>query len=142
MRRSRFAISFETPDDIRARSSVGDALSFDLHSPDSSDELSLAEWRLAGLDLIAALLGFTHLIFVCAYVVLATDVPSSFSLDNPLVPGLLAIVLDGAACAAMVMRRRFDLAPHNVIRGLCGYVALSGLLWTWFGFTVQDDAFV
>jgi hypothetical protein len=43
MRRSRFAIAFESNDELLARSSVRDALSFDLHSPDSSDEFSLAE---------------------------------------------------------------------------------------------------
>ena len=142
MRRSRFAISFETNDGIRARSSVRDALSFDLHSPDSSDEFSLAEWRLAGLDLIAVLLGFTHLIFVAAYLILARNVPSSLALDNPLIPAALVIILDGAACAAMLLRRRFDFAPHAVIRGLCVYVAASGLLWTWFGQAVQDDTFL
>src|SRR4051794_28817681 len=142
MRRARFAIAFETNDELLARSSVRDALSFDLHSPDSSDELSLAEWRVAGLDLIAILLGFTHLIFLVAYVLLASKVPIAPTLDNPLLPSVLAIALDCAAGAAMVMRRRIDVAPHSVIRALCVYVALSGLLWTWFGRTVQDDVFV
>src|SRR4051794_34752317 len=142
MRRSRFAIAFETNDELLARSSVRDALSFDLHSPDSSDELSLAEWRLAGVDLIAGLLGFTPPIFVAAYFLLARDGPSSITLGNPLIPSVLVVALDFAACAAMLMRRRFDFAPHAVIRGLCVYVALSGLLWTWFGEAVQDDAFI
>src|SRR3954453_668285 len=142
MRRARFAIAFETNDELLARSSVRDALSFDLHSPDSSDELSLAEWRVAGLDLIAILLGFTHLIFLVAYVLLASKVPIAPTLDNPLLPSVLAIALDCAAGAAMVMRRRIDVAPHSVIRALCVYVALSGLLLPWFGRTVQDDVFV
>ncbi len=142
MRRSRFAIAFETNDELLARSSVREALSFDLHSPDSSDEFSLAEWRLAGLDLIAILLGFTHLHFRRRLCIAGIEgIPISPTLDNPLVPSLLAIALDGVAGAAMLMRRRIDLAPHSAIRALCVYVALSGLLWTWFGETVQDDAF-
>ena len=142
MRRSRFVKAIDAKDDLRPRSSVRDALWFDLHSPDSSDELSLAEWRLAGLDLIALLLGFTHLIFLAAYVLLASDVPSAFNLDNPLIPSALSILLDAAAGAAMLMRRKFDVPPHSVIRALCVYVAVSGLLWTWFGQTVQDDGFL
>jgi len=60
MRRSRFAKAFETSDTIRQRTSVREAFWFDLRTPDTSGERSLADWRVAGLDLIALLLGFTH----------------------------------------------------------------------------------
>ena len=49
MRRSRFASTLETNDEIRARTSVREAMRFDLRHPESSDERSLAEWRVAGL---------------------------------------------------------------------------------------------
>ena len=35
-----------------------------------------------------------------------------------------------------------SLAPHTAFRFLCVYLAAAGLLWTWFGHTVADDAFV
>jgi len=115
---------------------------FDLRHPESSGERSLADWRVAGLDFMAILLGFTHLLFAIAYVVLAERVPHTFEFDNPLIPALLTLFVDGAACTALVARRRFNFPSHVVVRSLCVYLAVSGLLWTWFGRTVQDDAFV
>ncbi|WP_051531694.1 EAL domain-containing protein [Sphingomonas sp. URHD0057] len=142
MRRSRFAASFETNDEILARTSVREAMRFDLRKSDSSGEHSLAEWRVAGLDFTAMLLGFTHLLFTIAYLVLADGIPTTVTFDNPLIPSLLALLVDGGACAALLTRRRFNFSAHVVVRSLCAYVALSGLLWTWFGHAVQDDAFV
>ena len=142
MRRSRFAISFETSDNIRQRTSVREAFWFDLRSPDSSDERSLAEWRVAGLELIALMLGFTHLLFAMAYLLLSPKIPLAPTLDNPLVPVVLALALDAGAATALLTRRRFDFAAHTIVRALCVYLAASGLIWTWFGQSVQDDAFV
>ena len=142
MRRSRFAKSAEANDGGSARASVRDAFWFDVRIPDTSDERSLADWRLAGLDLIAVLMGFTHLIFGASYLILAARLPGAFNFDNPLIPLTLVIAVDGAACAGMMLRPRFDLPSHHVVRALCAYVALSGLLWTWFGDTVLDDQFV
>ena len=142
MRRSRFAISFEGKDSIPQRPSVGEAFWFDLRSPDTRDERSLAEWRVAGLELIALLLGFTHLLFAVGYILLSPKVSWAPSLDNPLIPAFLALALDAGAATALLTRQRFDFASHTIVRALCVYVAASGLIWTWFGQTVQDDAFV
>ena len=142
MRRSRFAQTFESNDAIRARTSVNEAMRFDLRHPESSDERSLADWRVAGLDLIALLLGATHLLITIAYVVLSKNLQFCACLDNPLIPSGLVILLDGVAATALLTRHRFNFSPHVVVRSLCVYVALSGLLWTWFGQTVEDDAFV
>ena len=142
MRRSRFAAAFEARNTGRDRTTVGEAMSFDLSRPESSDERSLADWRVAGLDLIAVLLGFTHLLFTGAYLELSRDLQFCICLDNPLIPASLALALDGLAAGALLTRRRFGFASHTVVRCLCIYVAASGLIWTWFGQTVQDDAFV
>jgi diguanylate cyclase (GGDEF)-like protein len=142
MRRSRFVAAIEARDGNRDRTSVREAMRFDLRNPASSDERSLADWRLAGLDLIALLLGFTHLLFAAAYLVLSRDLQFCVCLDNPLIPASLVLALDGVAATALLTRRRFGFASHSVVRCLCAYVALSGLIWTWFGQTVQDDAFV
>ena len=141
MRRSRFANTVESNDAIRARTSVREAMRFDLRHPESSDERSLADWRVAGLDLIAVLLGATHLLITAAYVVLSEKLQFCACLDNPLIPSGLVILLDGVAIAALLTRHRFNFASHVVVRSLCVYIAVSGLLWTWFGQTVEDDAF-
>lgn len=142
MRRSRFASAFETNDEIRSRTSVREAMRFDLRHPESADERSLADWRVAGLDLIAVLMGFTHVLITVAYVVLSPSIKHCACFDNPLIPSALAIALDGAAVAALLARQRFNFSPQLVVRCLCIYIALSGLLWTWFGRTVQDNPFI
>jgi len=142
MRRSRFAKPIEASDTIVERASVRDALWFDLHSPDTSDEASLADWRVAGLEHIALLLGFTHALITSAYVMLTPSIQTCLCTDNPLIPSLATIGLDIAAAVGIMVRKRFDFAPHTVVRSLCAYLAVSGLLWTWFGQSVRDDAFV
>jgi len=141
MRRSRFANTVESNDAIRARTSVREAMRFDLRHPESSDERSLADWRVAGLDLIAVLLGATHLLIAAAYVVLSQKLQFCVCLDNPLIPSGLVILLDTIAMGALLARHRFNFPSHVVVRSLCVYIAASGLLWTWFGQTVEDDAF-
>ena len=59
MRKARFAGAVEASDDLRDRSSVREALWFDLRAHESSDEESLSDWRVAGLDHVPILLGIT-----------------------------------------------------------------------------------
>ncbi|MFL6755195.1 MAG: EAL domain-containing protein [Sphingomicrobium sp.] len=141
MRRSRFAGAIGTNDATREVAPVREALWFDLRSPDASEERSLADWRVAGLEHIALLLGFTHALITAAYFLLTAKLELCLCTDNPLVPAVLVIALDAAAATALIIRRRFDFAPHTVVRCLCAYLAIAGLIWTWFGQTVADDAF-
>src|SRR6185369_11285919 len=141
MRRSRFAGAIATNDATREVAPVREALWFDLRSPEASEERSLADWRVAGLEHIALLLGFTHVLITAAYFLLTAKLQFCLCTDNPLVPATLVIALDAAAATALIMRKRFDFAPHTVVRCLCAYLAVAGLIWTWFGQTVADDAF-
>jgi diguanylate cyclase (GGDEF)-like protein len=141
MRRSRFAGAIETREHARETASIREALWFDLHNPETSDEMSLADWRVAALENIALLLGFTHLLITIGYVMLSPRLQLCVCTDNPLIPSMLVIELDSAAALAIKLRKRFDLAGHTVVRGLCVYLAAAGLLWTWFGQTVLDDPF-
>jgi len=110
--------------------------------PETSDEESLCEWRVAGLEHAPLILGVTHLLITVACVFLsATHSYLSFT-DNPLVPSLLTIAVDCVMAALLYARDRLNLAPQTVSRILCAYLALAGILWTWFGFTVSDDSFV
>ena len=139
MRRSRFAKAVEVAE-VRERASIGDALWFDVTAPDSSDEESLCDWRLAGMQNAPLILGITHLLITIAYVVLSTDVQFCFCLDNPLIPASFAILVDGAVAGLLFTRQRLTLGPHGVFRLLGAYLAVAGLLWTWFGSAVADHA--
>jgi diguanylate cyclase (GGDEF)-like protein len=142
MRRARFVGAVEASEESRDRSSIREALWFDLRAHESSDEESLSDWRVAGLDHVPILLGVTHLLVAIATIIFLVDFPTALSLDNPLLPALLTVTLDAGAAAFMIKRRRHNFAPHVIVRGLCLYLAATGLLWTWFGETVVDDAFV
>ena len=142
MRRARFATSIGSADADRDCATVREALWFDLRAHDNADEESLADWRIAGLDHVAILLGLTHLLITGACVLLSPGMAATQWWDNPLIPAIITLALDGAAAAALMNRRRFNVAPHNVVRGLCLYLAATSLTWIWFGKTIEDDAFV
>ena len=141
MRRSRFAKAVEVAE-VQERASIGDALWFDVTPPDSSDEESLCEWRLAGMQHAPLILGVTHLLITAAYAILSPKLQFCFCLTNPLIPSSLAILLDAAIAALLLARKRIELPSHGVFRLLCAYLAMSGILWTWFGSTLADGAFV
>ncbi len=141
MRRSRFAKAIEV-NEVPERASIRDALWFDVTKPETSDEESLCEWRVAGLEHAPLILGVTHLLITVACLFLSLNRSYSNFSDNPLIPSSLAIAVDCAMAALLFTRKRLDLAPHTVSRILCAYLAVSGVLWTWFGYTVADDTFV
>jgi diguanylate cyclase (GGDEF)-like protein len=140
MARSRFAKAIETRE-VSEQASVTDALFFDLRAPEHSEEDSLCDWRVASLGHAPLLLGITHLLIAVTCAVLSQH-RSLTPADNPIFPAAIAIGFDGAAAALLFGRKKLDLAPHTVIRILCGYLAITTMLWTWFGWTVSDDVFV
>ena len=141
MRRSRFANTVESKD-VRERASIGDALLFDVTTPPSTDEEALGEWRLSALQHAPLMLGLTHALITICYVLLSPALQTCACTDNPLIPSLAAIGVDSATAGLMFARKRIGMAPQRVFRLLCVYLAVTGLLWTWFGLTVRDDAFV
>ena len=141
MRRSRFAKAIEVAE-VRERASIRDALWFDVTSPETSDEESLCEWRLAGMQHAPMILGVTHLMIALAYVFLSPKLQFCFCMANPLIPAMLAIAVDSTIAALLFSRKRISVSPHGVFRLLCAYLAIAGLLWTWFGWAVADDPLV
>ena len=141
MRRARFATAVEQVGVAPARVSVREALWFGVRRPESSDEASLLDWRIAGLDHIALLLGVTHILITGACIALFESRGTGLSTDNPLIPAFLTILCDVAAAVCLSMRKRLSLPSHTIGRALCVYLGAVGLLWTWFGITVQDDTF-
>ena len=141
MRRSRFATEIEASETASERPSIRDTLWFDVRNTESGEEMPLADWRVAGLDHIALLMGFTHLLITLGYVLLSPALQFCLCYDNPLIPAFLVIATDGLAAAALITRERFNIASHTMVRCLFVYMLLVGALWTWFGQTVADDAF-
>jgi diguanylate cyclase (GGDEF)-like protein len=141
MRRSRFAKAIEVSE-VSERASVGDALRFDVTTPDTSAEESLCEWRLSAMQHAPLVLGVTHLFVAVTCILLSSSYSYSSISDNPIIVSLLVLMVDGAAATLLFTRKRLGLAPHTVFRALCVYLALSGMLWTWFGYTVADDSFL
>ena len=141
MRRSRFAKPDET-NDVRDSASIADACWFDVARPETSDEDSLSEWRVAGIQHAPLLLGATHLLITATLYVLAATHQYCLCVDNPLIPSLLVILLDAVAAGLLMTRAKFNFAPHTVVRSLGIYLTLVGVLWTWFGWAVADDQFV
>lgn len=141
MRRARFATAVEQVGVAPAKVSVSEALWFGVRRPDTSDEASLLDWRIAGLDHIALLLGVTHVLITGAFFALFESRGAGLSAYNPLIPAFLTILCDVAAAVVLMKRKRLNLPSHAIGLGLCVYLGAVGLLWTWFGIAVQDDTF-
>ena len=140
MRKSRFVSPVQPRESEKA--SIREALWFDLRSPETSDDATLSDWRVAGLEHFAVLLGITHFLITATCILLSPTLVFDSLADNPLIPSGLVIALDVAVATALLTRNKFNLAPHAVVRTLCVYLAVSGVLWTWFGYTVADDSYV
>ena len=142
MRKARFARAVEKAAETTQGVSLREALWFGLRAPETTDEASLADWRVAGLDQVALLLGVTHLLITGAFAVLFQERGTGLSWDNPLIPAFLVLLIDGIAAAALMLRKRMNIPSHMVVRGLCLYLGVVGLLWLWFGLAVEDDKFI
>ena len=140
MRRTRFARAVEQAGATPERVSIAEALWFDLRRPESSDEASLSEWRIAIVSHVALLLGVTHVLIAGAALSMFVSGGSGLS-DNPLIPASLVIALDAVAAWALMMRKRMNLHAHTVVRSLSVYLALVGVLWAWFGQAIAYDTF-
>ena len=138
MRRTRFAGAVEITGEVRA--SVGEALWFDILSPDAPDDDSLSAWRVAPLDHSALMLGVTHLIAAAALLALHPVQSLALSFTNPVVPMSLLLAIDLVAIVGLRWRNRLGLAPHTVVRALAAYLAAAGTLWILFGSAVTSQA--
>ena len=140
MRRTRFAGAVELTGEVRERASIGEALWFDILTPDEPDAHSLSAWRVAPLDHSALMLGITHLIAAVALLVLHPVQSLSLSFADPVLPMALLLAIDLAAMVGLRWRNRLGLAPHTVIRALAAYLAAAGMLWILFGLAVTSQS--
>ena len=137
MRRARFAVS--EGDGINDRASVGDALTFDLRAPETSDDESLAMQRVAMFELAPALLGATHLVWGLACLLMHPGAIFHPISSNPIVPVLAVLLLDGLAFAGMWYRDKLGISARNVSLALCAYVGISGALWMAYGLSLSAN---
>ena len=132
MRRARFARAVERVGTPPERASVGEALWFDVRSPDTAGDDSLLASRVSGLDHAAIILFVTHLLTGVAFLLMHGSEPAG-QIANSAVPLIGVLLLDVIAAAALHFRDRFGLKPNAVIRGMCSYMIAIGLLWTMVG---------
>ena len=132
MRRARFARAVEKVDTPPERASVGEALWFDVRSPNSAGDDSLLASRVSGLDHAPIILAAAHLLAGGAFLAMHGIGPAG-ELFSSSVSLILVLLLDLVAAAALHFRDRFGLKPNAVIRGMCSYIIAVGLLWTMVG---------
>nr|WP_294849898.1 EAL domain-containing protein [uncultured Sphingomonas sp.] len=138
MRRARFAVSRE--DGISDKASIGEALTFDLKTPDNGDDESLAEQRIAMFVLAPALLGATHLVWGLACIFLHPHAVFNGLTTNPMVAVFSALLLDSLAFALLWFRERLKIPAHAAAKLMTAYIAASGAIWMVFGLMLGSMA--
>ncbi len=137
MRRARFAVA--NGEGTSEKSSVKDALTFDLRATESVEDENLAAQRVAMFELAPALLGATHFVWGLACILLHPAAASAPISSNPLLPVIAVLVLDALAFAGLWFRDKIGLSPRIVSYGLCAYIGASGALWMAYGLTLSGD---
>jgi diguanylate cyclase (GGDEF)-like protein len=129
MRRTLFGKSPALELAVPARVSAREVLLFDVRDHDSSADLNLAERRVGGWFFAPWLLFAGHLIVASALLFQSVASANVGPIASVFTPLILSLVSDAAAGAVMLAWRRLQLAPHMVSRLMCGYIALTGVLW-------------
>jgi diguanylate cyclase (GGDEF)-like protein len=148
MRRNLFGKSPELERLAPPRASIGDTLLFDIKDRQDSADLTLAERRVDSWTFAPWLLFAGHLIIAITLFVQDRLPPSG---DRALLPVLLpmgaSLATDIVAGLVVLGWRRLQMAPHTVGRLMCGYIAATGVLWTFASVAsgsapLNDAAFV
>jgi diguanylate cyclase (GGDEF)-like protein len=127
MRRTLFRKSVDIHPPVR--SSVREVLLFDVRDHSESTDLTLAERRL-GAWIYAPWLLFTgHLAVILSIFLDAGARPSWGAVVGTAVPLAVSLALDAAAGLLVLFWRNLRMAPHTVVRIICGYLASTGTLW-------------
>jgi len=130
MRRTLFGRSPEVDLVAPARASASEALLFDVRDQSASTDLALAERRVAGWNFAPWLILSGHLVNAISLLLQDRPPASSAALAGVCIPLALSLTLDAAAGLVMLFWRRMQMAPHSVVRLMCGYLAATGGLWT------------
>src|SRR6478672_6675124 len=128
MRRTLFRKSVEAP--APARASVKDVLFFDVRDHSDSADLALAARRLDAWLFAPWLLLTGHFAVLLSLLVELATHSSLKGIIGVIFPLIASIAVDAGAGLVTIYWRKFQMAPHNVVRIMCGYLVGMGLLWS------------
>jgi diguanylate cyclase (GGDEF)-like protein len=129
MRRNLFGKSPEVEHFSPPPASAREALFFDVREQETSTDFTLAERRVSSWTLAPWLLLAAHLIITVALLLEDRPAASYSVLGAVFLPLGLSLLTDLAAGALMMNWRRLQMSPHTVARLMCGYIAVTGVLW-------------
>ena len=127
MRRTLFGRASDLP--TVTGTSAKEALLFDVRDQSESADLTLAERRVGSWTFAPWLVLSGHLIMAVSLLLQQRPAASWAALANVCIPFGVSILLDAAAGLVMLLWRRMQLAPHTVVRLMCGYLAGTGGAW-------------
>ncbi|MBV8908933.1 MAG: hypothetical protein JOZ20_08030, partial [Sphingomonas sp.] len=129
MRRTLFGRSSEQELPNATRATAREALLFDVRDHTDSAELTLAERRVGSWSYAPWLVLAGHVIMAGSVLLQQNPEVSWGQLANVYMPLMLALAFDTSAGLIMLFWRRLQMAPHTVIRIMCGYLAGTGASW-------------
>jgi diguanylate cyclase (GGDEF)-like protein len=129
MRRTLFGRSAERELPTATRATTGEALLFDVRDHTESADLTLAERRVGSWTFAPWLVLCSHLIMAVSLLLQDRPTATWGALANVCLPFGLSLALDTSAGLIMLFWRRLQLAPHTVVRLMCGYLAGTGAAW-------------
>jgi len=112
-----------------ARASVKDVLFFDVSDHSESADLALSERRLTAWVFAPWLLMTGHLAVVLSLIVDLAPHLTWRAATGVMVPLVASIAVDALAGLIAIYWRKLQMAPHTVVRIMCGYLAGTGILW-------------
>src|SRR3954454_21257868 len=127
MRRTLFRNSAEIHPPVR--SSVREVLLFDVRDHSESADLTLAERRLGAWVFAPWLLLTGHFVVILSIFLDVTARPSWGAVVGTTMPLAASLALDASAGLLVLFWRKLRMAPHTVVRIICGYLASTGTLW-------------
>jgi diguanylate cyclase (GGDEF)-like protein len=147
MRRNLFTRTPEVERPASARTSAREALLFDLRDHTESAELNLAERRVSGWTFAPWLIFAGHLVLAITLLLERRSGTSWSALAGACLPLGISLALDAAAGGVMLLWRRLQIAPHTIVRVMCGYLAATGGAWSMAtaatgSFKLADASFV
>ena len=127
MRRTMFRKTVEVHPPARA--SVKDVLFFDVSDHSESADLALSERRLTAWVFAPWLLMTGHLAVVLSLIIDLAPHLTWRAATGVMVPLVASIAVDALAGLIAIYWRKLQMAPHTVVRIMCGYLAGTGILW-------------
>jgi diguanylate cyclase (GGDEF)-like protein len=130
MRRTLFGKSPELERLAPPRASIGETLLFDVSDQQESADLTLAERRVDSWTFAPWLLLLGHVTIAIALWAQDRVHGSGNGVISVLAPMGASIALDLIAAIVLLGWRRLQMAPHTIGRLMCGYLGVTGALWT------------